>query len=153
MYESITYAELKSLPKEQKPDAWKFLKTLYPTQKELAEKLGVSPAVVYNMISRYAKEEAAQEIENAGEPEVIRKPARRRNKAKRQRLHGKPVQDISAAMPGPEVIAAENTAGDTFSISVKKMISGEDARFFLNGIGSTLMKDQRYSIEVNVAEI
>jgi hypothetical protein len=56
-------------------------------------------------------------------------------------------------MPGPEVIAAENTAGDTFSISVKKMISGEDARFFLNGIGSTLMKDQRYSIEVNVAEI
>lgn len=55
MYENITYAELKTLPREQKADAWKELKGLYSTQKELAEKLGVSPNLVYNMISRYAK--------------------------------------------------------------------------------------------------
>ncbi len=55
MYESITYEELKSLPRDQKVQALKELKALYPTQKKIAEKLGVNPANIYNMIAKYVK--------------------------------------------------------------------------------------------------
>ncbi len=55
VYESITYAELKSLPREQKIEALKELKALYSSQKKIAEKLGVNPPNIYNMISRYIK--------------------------------------------------------------------------------------------------
>lgn len=55
MYESITYEELKGLPRDQKIEALKELKALYPTQKKIAEKLGVNPANIYNMIAKYVK--------------------------------------------------------------------------------------------------
>ena len=56
MYESITYAELKSLPREQKVEALKELLATHPSQKKIAEKLGVNPPNIYNMISRYVKD-------------------------------------------------------------------------------------------------
>lgn len=84
MYESITYAELKSLPKEQKSDVWKELKYLYSTQKELAKKLGVSPAIVYNMISRYAKDETAGS-KRAKKLEVVETPKRTRSRMRSRR--------------------------------------------------------------------
>ena len=43
MYESITYAELKSLPREQKVEALKELMATHSSQKMIAEKLGVDP--------------------------------------------------------------------------------------------------------------
>jgi|GEM_PF-739328 len=57
MYESITYAELKSLPREQKIEALKELMKLYSSQKKIAEMLGVNPPNIYNMIARYIKED------------------------------------------------------------------------------------------------
>jgi transposase-like protein len=66
MYESITYAELKSLPKEQKIEALKELKELYSSQKKIAEKLGVNPPNIYNMISRYIKEDSGAKTGKKG---------------------------------------------------------------------------------------
>ena len=144
MYESITYAELKSLPKEQKPDAWKELRALYSTQKELAGKLGVSPNLVYNMISKYAGDE-----KKAAKLEVVKVPKKARLK--------KQVKKVEQDAATPETKAAAPEINDveeneSFSISIKKSVSGEDAQFFLNGIGSTLLKSQKYLIDIRIAE-
>lgn len=71
MYESITYEELKSLPRDQKVEALKELKALYPTQKKIAEKLGVNPANIYNMIAKYVK--ADDEEQPKAEAKAVRK--------------------------------------------------------------------------------
>ena len=151
MYESITYAELKSLPKEQRFDAWKQLKTLYSTQKELAEKLGVSPAIVSSMITRYAKDESTGSIK-VKKLEVIDKPKRTRGRAKKQDKQDTQEQFVVTIETKPESTINNDVESETFSISIKKTISGEDAQCFLNGIGSTLLKKQKYSIEVKISE-
>lgn len=156
MYESATYEELKSLPKEQKPNAWKELKAMYSTQKELALKLGVSPAIVYNMISRYAKDEANKnEKEISSKPVKTLKRIRRKVKADNQEnpeqivsiVEAKPVFDKV-----PKITINNEDAADTFSISIKKILSGEDAQFLLNGIGGTLLKNQKYTVEIKITE-
>lgn len=147
MYESITYAEIKSLPKEQKPDAWKELKAMYSSQKELAEKLSVNPSIVYNMISRYAKEEKTETV----------KTLKKANRMKKQEIQEKQEQnvDIIEAKPAvQETITAKTNevVNETFSIFIKKAVSGEDAQLLLNGIGSTLLKNKKYEIEVMITE-
>ncbi len=144
MYENVTYADLKSLPKEQKSEAWKELKSLYKTQKELADKLGVSPNLVYNMISRYVKEESA-ENEKETVLEVLKKPKKAGSMAKKR---NRKIQDAV-----PESIPAVSEAREeSFAISIKKTVPGEDAQCFLNGVGSTLLKGQKYAIEVKITE-
>lgn len=157
MYESATYEELKSLPKEQKPNAWKELRAMYSTQKELALKLGVSPAIVYNMISRYAKDDI-----NENEKEMSLKPVRTlkrtRKRAKKADNQDKPEQivSITEAKPVfeeiPKIAANNENVTDTFSIFIKKILSGEDAQFLLNGIGGTLLKGQKYTVEIKITE-
>ena len=62
--------------------------------------------------------------------------------------------DIKPESVKSEVInvSASNIDTDSFSIIVKKTISGEDAQVMLNGIVSMLIKDQQYSIEVKITE-
>lgn len=144
MYESITYAELKSLPKEQKPDAWKELKSLYSTQKELAEKLGVSPNLVYNMVAKYAGEE-----KKSAKLEAVKAPRKARLK--------KQINKVEQNPPAPETRIAVPEIGrleedESFSVTIRKVISGEDAQFFLNGIGGTLLKSQRYLVDIKITE-
>lgn len=144
MYESITYAELKSLPKEQKSDAWKELKALYSTQKELAEKLGVSPNLVYNMISKYAGDE-----KKTTKLEAVKAPKKPRLKKQAKVMQQDTITPETNAK-APEI----NDIGEneSFSISIKKSVSGEDAQCFLNGIGSTLLKNHKYMIDIHIAE-
>ena len=163
MYENITYAELKKLPKEQKPEAWKELKALYSSTKELASRLGVSSSIVYNMIARYVggktdgkkKEENDEIAEIQDNQIVVPQPEKTRKRGVRKK------RDIVVMETDPASVAADNAAvaeaesapeADTFSISIKKTISGEDAQFFLNGIGNTLLKNQKYVIEVKISE-
>jgi hypothetical protein len=149
MYENITYAELKNLPKEQKADAWKELKGLYSTQKELAEKLGVSPNLVYNMISRYVKDESAG-TEKVEIPEAVELPKKARSRVKKQDRQEQDNIVTDSSDPVQEIKASEEN--ESFSIAIKKVVTGEDAQFFLNGIGSTLLKNQKYQIEVKITE-
>lgn len=143
MYENVTYAELKNLPRDQKSEAWKELKSLYKTQKELAEKLGVSPNLVYNMISRYVKEESADgEIAKVSE-------AFRKQKMGRKRMRKQDIREQDTALGIISPVLKENEA---FTISIKKTVLGEDAQIFLNGVGNTLLKGRKYSIEVKVTE-
>jgi hypothetical protein len=150
MYENITYAELKTLPKEEKAVAWKELKGLYSTQKELAEKLGVSPNLVYNMISRYVKNgpagtEIADGQEAAGQAKKAARRARRRDG---RATDNNTVTEVSGTVRSIN-FSGEN---ESFSISIKKTVSGEDAQFLLSGIGGTLLKNQKYLVEVKIIE-
>lgn len=77
MYESITYAELKSLPREQKIEALKELMATCSSQKKIAEKLGVNPPNIYSMISRYIKDDADK------------KPGKKKNRIKGKGAAGK----------------------------------------------------------------
>lgn len=53
MYETYTYEQIKSLPDNLKIEALKELTSMFPSNKELAEHLGVIPIVTSNMIKRY----------------------------------------------------------------------------------------------------
>ena len=160
MYESITYSELKKLPSAEKPEAWKELKSLYSTQKELAEKLGVSAALVYNMISRYVKDEPAESkkaevLEVVPEPIKARRRVKKQDKQKRdkQERHEQQEQEIIVTETNPIVPEVKDVEEDeSFTIAIKKTVSGEDAQFFLNGIGNTLLKNQKYVIDVKITE-
>ncbi len=145
MYENVTYAELKGLPKEQKTEALKELKNLYKTQKELADKLGVSPNLLYNMMSRYVKDRHTENGKTAM-LEVVEKPKKIKNPVKKQKVQKQDVAAPDIFTIGPE------TKGEVFSISIKKNVFGEDAQVFLNGIGVTLLKGQQYAIEVKITE-
>ncbi len=142
MYETATYAELKKLPAAEKPVAWKELKSLYKTQKEVADKLGVSPAIVYSMISRYASSDKKVKLEVVKEQKKTRAVARTE----------KATQRIAASQTNPIEPEMNEVESESFSIAVKKAVSGEDAQFLLNGIGSTLLKNQNYLIEVKITE-
>lgn len=100
MYESITYEELKSLPRDQKVEALKELKALYPTQKKIAEKLGVNPANIYNMIAKYVKEE------DEGQPKAEVKAAGRAARKARRKI------DAEAGTGTVSESGTENAAAD-----------------------------------------
>ena len=53
MYENLTYDQLKELPDEQKVEALKELKVIYPENKDLAEHLGGAHIAVSNMVAKY----------------------------------------------------------------------------------------------------
>lgn len=52
----------------------------------------------------------------------------------------------------PSFVINNEDVADTFSISIKKILSGEDAQFLLNGIGGTLLKNQKYTVEIKIKE-
>jgi hypothetical protein len=142
MYENITYAELKKLPKQQKTEAWKELLSLNPVKKQLAEKFGVSPAIVYNMISRYVD---SSNVDARTKPS---KPVTLEHAINAVAQYSKEKTEQKSRVSKNEA-AAENI---TFSLTVNKTVTGENARFFLNGIGSTLLNDQKYRIDVKITE-
>lgn len=49
-------------------------------------------------------------------------------------------------------ISISNVTFDSFSITIRKAVSGEDAQFLLNGISNTLLKNQKYIIDVKITE-
>ncbi len=161
MYENITYAELKKLPKEQKIEAWKELVALTPKKKDLAVKLGVSPAIVYNMISRYVSDKSEQkQKQDEDETPVKLKPRRARQQKRKVEnvdLAAENQDESPAETPENSVVSENsiehNVAGkEAFSIAISKIVSGGDARILMTGIGSTLLNDREYSVEVKITE-
>lgn len=97
------------------------------------------------MISRYAgSEKKAVKLELVEAPKKTR--ARIKKQAEKLELDAVVVETKPVA---PEINDVES---EVYSISIKKTVSGEDAQFFLNGIGSTLVKNQKYLIEIKITE-
>ena len=126
MYESITYAELKSLPREQKVEALKELMATHSSQKKIAEKLGVNPPNIYSMVSRYIREDAdtkSRKIESR-----TRRASVTDEKMKEQDTGNR--QDFGDA------------ADEQF----------EAIRLMLTGVGNILSEDVKYKVDMWISE-
>ena len=163
MYENLSYSELKNVPEDKKTEAWAELHSLYSSNAELAKKLGVATIAVVNAVKKYVLNEpigrANKKDMQKPEPEVKQespvevKPKRKYNRKAKPEVEKELVRvDSKPETVVNEVPHLNEDNVDIFSISVKKDITGEDAKTLLNGIGSTLLKDQRYTIEVKVIE-
>lgn len=153
MYETITYQELKELPEDKKAEAWKELHSEYPDNRVLAQKLGVATIAVVNGIKKYVLGEPvgraskmSKELQTPTDGQENR-PKRKYNKKAKAGAEGR-----SAA--GAENAASGAQAGidNSFSISINKTVTGENAQFLFNGIGNTLIKNQEYIIEIKIIE-
>lgn len=160
MYENITYQELKSLPEEKKTEVWKELHTLYVDNKALAKKLGIATIAVVNGVKKYvlgepvgraskSKKDSSQQKKNSTKDiKQKRKYTKRSEKA---------ILDTDQSFASFQPLeAAENKFDmlplNTFSISINKVLTGEDAHFLLTGISNTLIKDQDYVIDIRITE-
>ncbi|MGE5614918.1 MAG: hypothetical protein ACM3XR_11005, partial [Bacillota bacterium] len=86
--------------------------------------------------------------EQQGAEQAKKARSRARRRSKRTAKYNT-VVDISGT--AQEVSFPEGK--ETFSISIKKVVSGEDAQFLFSGIGGTMLKDRKYLIEVKITEI
>jgi len=174
MYESITYAELKSLPREQKIEALKELMATCPSQKKIAEKLGVNPPNIYSMISRYIRDDE--------DKKTRKKRGRLKGKGAANKVTGE--QEIRQEQTGSEVTVNELPEADEcgagqvmeavsviqaganadpgrqdeqggendFVISIEKVLTGEELGSMLSAIGSALLKSTEYRIFMRITE-
>jgi len=174
MYEDITYEELKGLSEDKKVEVWKELHSKYSDDKELAKKLGVATIAVINGVRKYAlgehigrtkkeevQEEAKQVVkEESTQPEVptiqLIKPKRQYNRKPKEEKQLESITDMkeemveSVAEVKPEPIKVNESE---YSILLKKEVLGEEAQARINSIANTLIKDQKYEIEILIKEI
>ena len=164
MYENLAYEEIKNLPEDKRIEAWSELHKLMPSNVELARKLNTLPIAVSNAVKKYvlgepvgrgSKKNRPEQMNSYVEPQSqerselqqdqpqVVKPKRRYNKRKKP--------EVVIELPKVD-IPASNVDIDSFSITITKTISGEDAQLLLNGIGGTFLKDQRYSVEIKIIE-
>lgn len=175
MYESITYAELKSLPRDQKIEALKELMATCSSQKKIAEKLGVNPPNIYSMISRYVKED------------TDKKPRKRKNRMKsKEEIANKVTGDqaarneqivcgdaanelfeanseenVQVTETAPIRQIREEAAADAqaewpgqndFLVSIEKELTGEELGPMLAAIGNVLLKNTKYRVCMKITE-
>jgi len=150
MYENMTYAELKKLPDVERQNAWKELTVIYPTKKELAQKFGVSIAVIYNNILKYVKGKPTEKTQAEKQEAIVKRPRKTKSLSQPAGLDEKSdkLNPVDFEIKNPDNAPQD----ELFSIDIKKTVSGEDAQFFLNGIGGTLLRNQKYTIEVRITE-
>lgn len=162
MYESITYEELKSLPRDQKIEALKELRALYPTQKKIAEKLGVNPANIYNMIAKYIK--ADDEGQPKAKVNVVREAARPaevkaevksevKSEAKSEaNTEAKSLTFEPERSRVKHVRDKRRNMQENLQFTVAKSLTGEEAQYLFTGIGSTFLKNHDYRVEIRIIE-
>jgi predicted transcriptional regulator len=172
MYESITYAELKSLPREQKVEALKELMATHSSQKKIAEKLGVNPPNIYSMVSRYIREDAdtksRKKKSRTRRASVTDEKMKEQDTGNRQDLgdaadeqfeaavSGQVMEAVSDEQIGVEAAAPDNQAGrldqSGFTVSVVKVLTGEEIRLMLTGVGNILSEDVKYKVDMRISE-
>jgi hypothetical protein len=159
MYENITYEELKSLPEEKKMEVWKELHTLYVDNKALAKRLGIATIAVVNGVKKYVLGEPVGRASKSNkDSSQQKKNSLRGEKPKRKytkRVNSVLDTDQSFADFRPvkiNDIKFDSSSANSFSISVNKILAGDNAHFLLTGISNTLIKDQQYFVEIKIIE-
>lgn len=158
MYDNMSYTQIKELNEEQKIEVWSELHKQFPDNKELAKKLGISPIVSSNAIKRYVlgehigrvKKEKSEngQVQTQAQPEEI-KPKRKYNRKPKE---DETIITLPSSKDLDKEIYNESDNTDTFSIIINKVADGENVQILLNGIANTLLKDQQYTIEINISE-
>lgn len=163
MYENLVYDELKNLPEDKKAEAWGELHSSIPSNRELAQKLGISPIVVVNAVKKYVLGEPVGRANKRLKPESQLEGVKTRKSRKAQqkediqevkpkRKYNRKAKAVSfEANEAGNLPVIETNAG-SFLIDIKNAFSGEEARGILSGIGSALLKDRQYSLEIRISD-
>ena len=173
MYETFTYNQIKDLPEIQKIEALRELKTLYPDNKDLAAHLNVIPMAISNMVAKYLEgkqlgrkkmtdEEKAQaklqrETEKKlKEQQELEKQQQEKANESKENVATTDQGNISKNQYIEKSITEEpktvQSKINSFSISLDKNMTGEEAVSRLNGIANSLLKEKEYKIELVVKE-
>jgi ATP-dependent Clp protease ATP-binding subunit ClpA len=179
MYETFTYNQIKDLPEDQKIEALKELKTMFPDNKELAVHLNVIPMAISNMVAKYvegkqmgrkkmtAEEKAQAKLKREAEKKLKERQEIEKEKEKITQQEKSDEQKVDEVVKSQEIkneetnvksIAEESKSiplqsnSSSFSIKLDKNMVGEEAVSRLNGIANSLLKEKEYKIELVIAE-
>ena len=164
MYENIAYEEIKSLPEDQKAEAWKELHDLYPSNKELSLKLGVAQIAVTNAVKKYVLGEPIGRANKKEKPEaselVQDNPQIDKQESQQEQQELKPKRKYNRKVKQDTIIEPKNVIEspdfriivNSFLININNTFSGEDAQVILNGVGGTLLKGHKYNLEIKISE-
>jgi hypothetical protein len=153
MYENLTYDQLKELPDEQKVEALKELKVIYPENKDLAEHLGGAHIAVSNMVAKYlegkqlGRKKMTEEEKQQKREERLRK---KQEEVEKERLRLLQEQQIQNQVKDEEEVI---NSSESFSVKFSKIIVGEEATIVLGNIGGSLLKDGKYKINLSIEEV
>ena len=171
MYENYTYEQVKNLPDEQKIEALKELKVIYPENKILAQHWDVAHIAVSNMVGKYLEGKQMGRKKMTEEEKAQKKAERETNKKLKQYQEHqrelqeqeevktnvkeiKDVEEINNAQYDKDItqtIVKETKYG--FSIKLDIKMTGEEAINRLSGIANSLLKENEYKVELNVEEV
>ena len=176
MYENHTYNQIKDLPEDQKVEALKELKTLYPDNKDLATHLNVIPMAISNMVGKYLEGKQLGRKKMSPEEKAQAKLQREEEKKLKQQQEAEKVKEQqekenSNEQKTDEVVKSEETKetndkyttqdykpvspqsnASSFSIKLDKIMTGEEAGLRLNGIANSLLKEKEYKVELVIVE-
>lgn len=163
MYENFAYDELKNLPEDKKAEAWGELHSSIPSNRELAQKLGISPIVVVNAVKKYVLGEPVGRANKKLKPEspLEGEKAKRSRKAQQEedkqevrpkRKYNRKAKAVSFEIGEAGSLHETELNAGSFLIDIKNAFSGEEAQGILSGIGSALLKDRQYSLEVKISD-
>lgn len=177
MYESYTYNQIKDLPDDQKIEALKELKTIYPDNKDLATHLNVIPMAIGNMVGKYLEGKQLGRKKMTPEEKVQAKLQREEEKKLKQQQEvekeKKQQQEKSNEQKADEVIKSQETKSEetntkpieesktvqnqsninSFSIKLEKNMLGEEAISRINGIANSLLKENTYKVSLVIKEL
>ncbi len=165
MYESYTYEQVKSLPDDQKIEALKELKSIYPDNRDLAQHLNVAHIAVSNMVGKYLEGKTVGRKKMTPEEKAQKKLEREAEKLRQLQEQHNQTQEINTTQTQqetkdneeekdiPSITETLKPKSNAFGITLTKTLSGEEAIKRFNGIANSLLGECEYKIEVSIEEV
>ena len=171
MYENFTYNQIKDLPEDQKIEALKELKTMFPDNKDLAKHLNVIPMAISNMVGKYLEgkqvgrkkmtpeEKAQAKLQREEEKKLKLQQEIEKEKLVQQEIVNQepevivPQPTTSNATVVPIVSESVQSKSNSFSIKLEKNMLGEEAISRINGIANSLLKENTYKVSLVIEEV
>ncbi len=167
MYENYSYEQLKSLPDDQKIEALKELKTIYPDNKTLAEHLDVAFIAVNNMVGKYLEGKTVGRKKMTDEEKLQKKAERKLKKELEQQEQQKEKEvkeeekivnqeiknEETNVQNTSEEVQSNQVKSNSFSIKLEKDMTGEEAITRLNGVSNSLLKENQYRVSLVIVEV
>lgn len=157
MYENLSYEKLKKLPCEQKKNALMELKGKYPHYKEMAEKIGGTPAALANLYLRIVEgRKFGRKKKVEIEPVILEAAIENEVKLKRSICKSAIIPDSKAIVTvdeQKEIIAMPSKKTTSFTINLEINETGNEAKNRIEGILGSLLKDKIYGINLSIEEV
>jgi len=157
MFENYTYKQIKALSDDQKIEALKELKTIYPDNRELAKHLDTAHIAIANMVGKYLEGKQVGRKKMTEEEKAQAKAERKLAKQQEQIQHSQEKQETENVETEEKNVKTINKApqsgSNSFSIKLEKNMNGEEIVARLNGIANSILKYKEYKIDLVVEEV